>query len=212
MATCKNPRARRRAKICRAVGGVDLEKFSGLSALDAKCRLTNLPGKSKDARRGKDSDYKQQHVMKQMIRHYYGLQEKQFKNCYKKAARMDGATGDNLLHLLESRLDNVVYRLGFACTRAEARQLVNHGHIAVNGQRVTIPSFLVKVGDGIEVREKSRGHLRVQAAIDLAKQRAEHAWLEVDFNQCVGRMKDRVDIEGLPADFKPNLVVELYSK
>lgn len=212
MASTKNPRAKCRLKRCRAVGGVDLEKTSGITSLKKKCRLENLPGKNKDARRGKESDFKQQHMMKQMIRYYYGLQENQFKNTYKRADRMQGATGENLLKLLESRLDNMVYRMGFACTRAEARQLINHGHILVNEQRVTIPSYQVKLHDVVEVKERSRSHLRVQAAIELAKQRAEFSWLEVDYGRCLASFKEEIEVENLPAMFKPNLVVELYSK
>lgn len=212
MASTKKPKQKSRLKICRAVGGVDLEKTSGITPLEKKCRLKNAPGRGGNARRGKASDYKQQHVMKQTIRYYYGLKENQFKNTYKLADRMQGATGNNLLILLESRLDNIVYRMGFACTRAEARQLVSHGHVSVNGQRVTVASYRVQPNDVVAIRKQSKQQLRIQAAIDLAKQRAVFDWLDVDYAQMEGTVKAQADLESLPALFKANLVVELYSK
>jgi small subunit ribosomal protein S4 len=147
-----------------------------------------------------------------LIRRYYDVLEKQFRNYYKKADRAKGSTGDNLLVLLESRLDNVVYRLGFAATRAEARQLVSHKAVLVNGKIVSIPSFHVSPGDLITIREKAKKQLRIGAALALAENRASVSWLEVDAKQMTGAFKSIPDIHELPAEFKVSLVVELYSK
>jgi small subunit ribosomal protein S4 len=142
----------------------------------------------------------------------YGVMEKQFRNYYKKAAQKKGSTGENLLELLESRLDNVVYRMGFAVTRAEARQLVGHKAISVNGKAVNIPSFQVAAGDEIAVREKARNQLRVQAAVDIAEQIGTPEWMEVDFKTKKGVFKNPPDRADLPAEIDESLVVALYSK
>jgi small subunit ribosomal protein S4 len=163
-------------------------------------------------RRGRTTDYGLQLRMKQMIKRYYSVLEKQFRNYYIKADRLKGSTGDNLLKLLECRLDNVVYRMGFAATRAEARQLVSHKGITINNEVVNIPSHTVKPGDIIGVRSKAKGQLRIKAALDLAQQRSTASWVDVDSKNMVGTFKDYPDVSELPAEFKVNLVVELYSK
>ena len=138
--------------------------------------------------------------------------EKQFRNYYKEAARQRGATGENLLRLLESRLDNVVYRMGFGSTRAESRQLVSHRAILVNGQSVNIPSYQVNPGDVISIREKAKKQLRVQSALALAAQRGEPVWLEVNNDKLEGVFKDYPDRQDLTSEINENLIVELYSK
>lgn len=190
----------------------DLGLKSGIRSLDTKCKLDRTPGQHWQ-RRGRNSDYGTQLRMKQVLRRYYGLLERQFRNYYAQADRLKGSTGGNLLKLLESRLDNVVYRMGFAATRAEARQLVNHKSILVNGSVVNIPSYQVKAGDTIEIRSKAKGQFRIRAALDLAQQRNnQSSWIEVDAKEFQGVFKAEPDLSELPAEFKVNLVVELYSK
>lgn len=191
--------------------GTDLQLKSGIRGVESKCKLDTPPGQH-GARRGRTTDYGVMLRMKQLIRRYYGVLEKQFRRYYEQADRRKGSTGENLLQILESRLDNVVYRLGFASTRAEARQLVNHGAILVNGERVTIPSYQVKPNDVIEVTEKARGQLRIKAALELAEQRNQPEWLEVDAKKMRGTFKIYPEMSDLPAEFKVNLVVEYYSK
>ncbi len=174
-------------------------------------KLTLAPGQH-GAKRGRSTDYGMQLRMKQLIRRYYGVLEKQFRLYYSKADRMKGSTGDNLLVLLESRLDNVVYRIGLASTRAEARQIVNHKAILVNGHVVNIPSYSVKPGDVIEVREKAKKQLRILAAMELAKRNEPSQWIEVNSKELSATYKAYPDIFNLPAEFKVNMVVELYSK
>ncbi len=157
----------------------DLQLKSGIRAIDSKCNIERIPGMHWQ-RRGRTTDYGVQLRMKQMIKRYYDVLEKQFANYYKQADRLKGSTGDNLLKLLESRLDNVVYRMGFAATRAEARQLISHKAILVNGEVVNIPSYQVKPGDIIEVRSRAKGQLRIKGALELAQQRAPISWIEVD--------------------------------
>lgn len=191
--------------------GVDLELKSGIRSLDSKCNMNAKPGMH-GAGRGRLSDYGLQLREKQKLRRTYGVLEKQFRNYFKKAARTKGSSGENLLRLLECRLDNVVYRMGYASTRAEARQLVSHGAIEVNGERVTIPSFQVKAGNVVAVREKSRGQERIQNALALSESREVIDWVEVDNGKMTGEFKrvpDRID---LSADINESLVVELYSK
>ena len=191
--------------------GVDLDLLSGVRPLDTKCKLDQSPGMH--GQRGRrTSDYGLQLRAKQRVRRVYGVLEKQFRNYYKEAARLKGATGENLLLLLESRLDNMVYRMGFASTRAEARQLVHHKAIIVNGQVVNIPSYRVKVGDKVSVREKARGQLRIKAAIELVQQNSMlPEWVEVDAEQFAGTFKFLPARTDLP-DYNEQLVVELYSK
>src|SRR3989338_708835 len=151
---------------------MDLSLTSGVRSLDTKCKLDTAPGQH-GARRGREREHGVQLREKQKVRRIYGILERQFENYFKKATRLKGSTGENLLRLLESRLDNVVYRMGFASTRAEARQMVSHGMILVNGKAVNIPSYQIATGDAVSIRERSRGQLRIQAALTLAQGRAE---------------------------------------
>jgi len=191
--------------------GTDLGFKSGVRDIKSKCNLERTPGQHW-ARRSKMTDYGSQLRMKQVIRRYYGLREKQFRQYYKQADQLKGSTGDNLLCLLELRLDNVVYRMGFASTRAEARQLVSHKAIVVNGSVVNIPSYSIAEGDVVEIRSKAKKQLRVAAAMDLAKQRTAVTWLDVDDKDLKGTLSNLPEIDQLPAEFRVNLVVELYSK
>lgn len=189
----------------------DLSLKSGVRDLDTKCKFDHTPGQHWQ-RRGRLTDYGMQLRMKQMMRRYYGVLEKKFRLYYEAADRAKGATGDNLLCLLESRLDNVVYRMGFAVTRAEARQLVSHKSILVNGCVVNIPSYSVKPGDVISVREKAKKQLRIVAALDLASQREPISWIDTDRKEMSGIYKTLPTADQLPPEFKVNYVVELYSK
>ena len=191
--------------------GTDLLLKSGVRPIDSKCRIDSPPGQH-GARRGRLSDYAVQLREKQKVRRFYGVLEKQFRNYYKKAERQKGATGENLLRLLESRLDNVVYRMGFGATRAESRQLVSHKSILVNGRKVNIPSYQVKAEDVVSVTEKARPRLRIQQALQLASQRAPVEWVEVDANKMEGVFKRLPDRGELPPEINENLIVELYSK
>jgi len=191
--------------------GTDLLLKSGVRPIDSKCRIDSPPGQH-GARRGRLSDYAVQLREKQKVRRFYGVLEKQFRNYYKKAERQKGATGENLLRLLESRLDNVVYRMGFGATRAEARQLVSHKAILVNGRKVNIASYQVSPEDIIAVTEKSRAQLRIQSALQLAGQRAPVDWVEVDGTKMEGVFKRAPDRGELPPEINENLIVELYSK
>lgn len=191
--------------------GTDLFLKSGVRPLESKCRQS-VPGQQSTARRARLSDYGLQLREKQKLRRMYGVLEKQFRNYYKKAAALKGSTGENLLQLLERRLDNVVYRMGFAATRAEARQLVGHKGIVVNGEVVNIPSFTVKAGDEIEVREKAKKQLRIQNAMEIAKQMGRVEWIEVDEKTLKGTFKTVPERSDLLPDINENLVVELYSK
>ena len=191
--------------------GTDLFLKSGVRALESKCKAEAIPGQH-GARRGRLSDYGVQLREKQKVRRIYGVLEKQFRNYYKEAARLKGATGENLLQLLESRLDNVVYRIGFGATRAESRQLVSHKAILVNGQAVNIPSYQVKAGDVVSLREKAKKQLRVQSAMALAAQRGEPEWIEVNVDKLEGTFKSVPDRADLSSEINENLIVELYSK
>lgn len=163
-------------------------------------------------RRQRLSDYGLQLREKQKVRRIYGVLEKQFRSYYKEAARRSGATGEVLLQLLESRLDNVVYRMGFGSTRAEARQLVSHKAIAVNGRTVNVASFQVKPGDVITIREKAKNQARIQSALSIAANRGDVAWIEVDAKKMEGTFKAIPERGDLSADINENLIVELYSK
>ncbi len=189
----------------------DLQLKSGIRAIDTKCNLERIPGQHWQ-RRGRTTDYGVQLRMKQLIRRYYDVLERQFRKYYQQADRLKGSTGDNLLKLLESRLDNVVYRMGFAATRAEARQLVSHKAVLINGEVVNIPSYQVSSNDVVEIRSKAKGQLRIKAALDLAQQRGQMSWIDVDTKKMSGTFKGEPDVTELPAEFKINLVVELYSK
>jgi len=191
--------------------GTDLFLKSGVRALESKCKAEAVPGQH-GARRGRLSDYGVQLREKQKVRRIYGVLEKQFRNYYKEAARLKGATGENLLQLLESRLDNVVYRMGFGATRAEARQMVSHKAILVNGVVVNIPSYQVKAGDVVALREKAKKQLRVQSAMALAAQRGEPEWIDMNSEKLEGVFKSVPDRQDLSSEINENLIVELYSK
>jgi len=191
--------------------GTDLFLTSGVRPLDSKCKADTPPGQH-GQRRQRPSDYAVQLREKQKVRRLYGLLERQFRNYYQRADRKKGNTGENLLQLLESRLDNVVYRMGFGSTRAEARQLVSHKGIAVNGSPVNVPSYQVRPGDVIAVREKARNQLRIQSALQLAAQRAPVEWIELDTNKLEGVYKRRPDRGELSQEINESLIVELYSK
>ncbi len=191
--------------------GTDLFLKSGVRALESKCKVETIPGQH-GARRGRLSDYGVQLREKQKVRRIYGILEKQFRSYYKEAARLKGATGENLLQLLESRLDNVVYRSGFGSTRAEARQLVSHKSILVNGAIVNIPSYQVKPGDTVSLREKAKKQLRVQSALALASHRGDAEWIEVNTEKLEAVFKTLPDRQDLSSEINENLIVELYSK
>ena len=191
--------------------GTDLFLKSGARALDSKCKLETAPGQH-GQRRGRLSDYGVQLRENQKVRRIYGILEKQFRGYYKEAARRKGASGENLLKLLESRLDNVVYRMGFGSTRSESRQLVSHKAISVNGKTVNIASYQVAAGDVVAVREKAKKQLRIQNAINLAGQRSNVEWVDVNAEKKEGVFKRVPDRSDLPADINENLIVELYSK
>lgn len=193
--------------------GVDLGLKSPVRGLDSKCKLTQLPGQHGDARRQRLSDYALQLREKQKVRRMYGVLERQFRNYYKEAARLRGATGENLLQLLESRLDNVVYRMGFAVTRAQARQLVSHKSVEVNGKVCNIPSLQVKPGDVVSVREKSRNQLRIKEAAGIARDLdLVPSWIDSDLDKLTGVFKGVPERDDLPPDINESLIVELYSK
>ena len=192
--------------------GTDLFLKSGVRPLDSKCRADTSPGQHGSARRQRLTDYAVQLREKQKVRRMYGVLEKQFRNYYKKADGQKGATGQNLLRLLESRLDNVVYRVGFGSTRAESRQLVSHKAILVNGERVNIASYQVNPNDVISVREQAKGQLRIQSAMELASQRGDVEWVDVNIEKMEGVFKRHPDRSELPSEINENLIVELYSK
>ncbi len=191
--------------------GTDLFLKSGIRPLDSKCKAENIPGQH-GARRGRLSDYGVQLREKQKVRRTYGVLEKQFRGYYQEAARLKGATGENLLQLLECRLDNVVYRMGFGCTRAESRQLVAHKSITVNGDVVNIASFQVKEGDVVAIRSKAKEQLRIKSALELASQRTAIDWVSVDNNKLEGQFTRKPERSDLPAEINESLIVELYSK
>jgi len=191
--------------------GTDLFLKSGVRAIDTKCKIDNAPGVH-GARRGRLSEYGVQLREKQKVRRTYGVLEKQFRNYYKEAARLKGNTGENLLQLLEGRLDNVVYRMGFGATRAEARQLCSHKAILVNGKVVNVPSFKVAANDVVSIREKAKAQSRIKAALEVAEQREKPTWIEVDSSKMEGTFKRLPERSDLSADINEHLIVELYSK
>lgn len=191
--------------------GTDLFLKGRGRSLEAKCKMETPPG-GHAARRPRMSDYALQLREKQKLRHMYGVLERQFRNYYKTASQKKGATGTLLLQLLESRLDNVVYRMGFATTRAEARQLVSHKAIAVNGVTVNIPSYQVQAGDEVVVREKAKQQSRIVEAMEVASQLGLPDWVEVNEKKLTGTFKAVPDRDQILPDINENLVVELYSK
>ena len=192
--------------------GTDLFLKSGTKPLESKCKLQVPPGGIKGERRQRLSDYGTQLREKQKLRRMYGVLERQFRGYYQEAARRTGSTGETLLKLLESRLDNVVYRMGFAATRAEARQLVSHKGVEVNGEPVTIASYQVKPGDVVQIREKARKQLRIQNALTVASQVGFPEWLDVNEKEFRGVFKAAPARDEVLPDINENLVVELYSK
>ena len=190
--------------------GTDLFLKSGVRAIDSKCKIDTAPGQH-GARKARLSDYGVQLREKQKVRRIYGVLEKQFRNYYRDAARQKGNTGENLLQLLEGRLDNVVYRMGFGATRAESRQLVSHKAIMVNGRVVNIP-FQVSPEDVICVREKAKKQARIKASLEVAGQREKPTWVEVDAAKMEGAFKRLPERSDLSADINEQLIVELYSK
>jgi len=191
--------------------GVDLALKSFARPLESKCNLERAPGQH-GGRRSRLSDYGLQLREKQKLRRIYGVLERQFLNYYKEAVRRKGSTGENLLKLLECRLDNVVYRMGFGSTRAEARQLVSHRAILVNDNRINIPSYQLKADDIVSIHEKSRKQIRIQYALQLAQNKNFVDWVDVDTNNMSGVLKRIPDRSDLPPDINESLVVELYSK
>jgi len=192
--------------------GVDLFLKSRARPIESKCQLEKPPGQHGDNRGRRQSDYALQLREKQKLRYMYGVLERQFRNYYKEAAKRKGATGEILLQLLEQRLDNVVYRMGFGSTRSEARQLVSHKAILVNGKSVNIPSYQVNPKDVISVREKARKQVRIADSLAIAEQLGLPEWLEVDSKKMEGLFKTTPERSDLPADINESLVVELYSK
>lgn len=192
--------------------GTDLFLKSGVRALDSKCKADTPPGVHGASRKGRLSDYGTQLREKMKVRRIYGVLERQFSNYYKEAARLRGATGENLLQLLESRLDNVVYRMGFGATRSEARQLVSHRAVLLNGNRVSIASIQVQPGDVVAIHEKSRNQLRIKSALELSAQRGVPSWVEVDAGKMTGTFKAKPERSELSSEINENLIVELYSK
>jgi small subunit ribosomal protein S4 len=199
-----------KCKLSRRVGADLMLKGRGRS-LETKCKLETPPGQH-GARKQRPSDYALQLREKQKLKQMYGVLERQFRNYYLKASRKKGSTGLLLLQMLETRLDNTVYRMGFAATRAEARQLVNHKHIAVNGKTVNMPSYTVTPGDTVEIREKSRSQTRIAQALSIASQIGFPDWMEVDEKGLKGKFKSVPEREQMLPDINENLVVELYSK
>jgi small subunit ribosomal protein S4 len=191
--------------------GTDLYLKSRARSVDSKCNMEKVPGQSGDRRR-RLSDYGVQLREKQKVRRLYGVLERQFRNYYKEADRVKGPTGENLLRLLESRLDNVVYRMGFGSTRNEARQLVSHKAIEVNGKVVNVASYRINPEDVISVRESAKKQDRIKNSVALAEQYGAPEWLEVDGNAMKGTFKRHPDRAELPAEINEQLIVELYSK
>ena len=192
--------------------GTDLFLKSARRSLDSKCKLDSKPGQHGRTSGSRTSDFGNQLREKQKIKRMYGVLERQFRKIFAAAEGRRGNTGENLIALLESRLDNVVYRMGFGSTRAEARQMVSHKAIMVNGQSVNIPSYLVKAGDVIAVREKSKKQNRVIEALQLAAQVGMPAWVEVNADKAEGTFKKVPDRDEFGADINESLIVELYSR
>jgi small subunit ribosomal protein S4 len=191
--------------------GTDLYLKSRARSVDSKCNMEKVPGQSGDRRR-RLSDYGVQLREKQKVRRLYGVLERQFRNYYKEADRVKGPTGENLLVLLESRLDNVVYRMGFGATRSEARQLVSHKAVEVNGKVVNVASYRVKPEDQVSIREAAKKQERIKSSISMAEQYGMPEWMEVDGNAMKGTFKRHPDRAELPAEINEQLIVELYSK
>ncbi|HEX9802397.1 MAG TPA: 30S ribosomal protein S4 [Gammaproteobacteria bacterium] len=201
-----------KCRLCRREG----EKLflKGEKCYTSKCAIENrpFPPGQHGQRRTRLSDYARQLREKQKLRRIYGVLENQFRLYYKEADRLKGSTGENLLQLLECRLDNVVYRMGFGVSRTEARQLVRHNGITVNGKKVNIPSYNVQAGDVVAVAEKAREQLRVKSSVEVSQQRGVAEWIDVDAKKLEGVFKAKPERSELPAEIQEQLVVELYSK
>jgi len=201
-----------KCRLCRRQG----EKLflKGEKCFTSKCAIEKrgFPPGQHGKRRARLTDYAIQLREKQKVRRIYGVLEKQFRRYYKEADRRKGSTGENLLQLLECRLDNVLYRMGIGASRSEARQLVRHNAITVNGQKVNIPSYQVKPGDVIAVTEAAKKQLRIQASIELAQQQGLCGWVEFDPEKMQGVFKAVPERSDLPAEINEHLIVELYSK
>jgi len=200
-----------KAKLSRREG-TDLFLKSARRSLDSKCKLDSKPGQHGRTSGARTSDYGNQLREKQKVKRMYGVLERQFRRYFAEADRRKGNTGETLLQLLESRLDNVVYRLGFASTRAEARQLVSHKAIVVNGNVVNIPSFQVKVGDVVAIREKAKKQVRIAEALSLAEQSGFPLWVSVDAKKMEGSLKTLPDRSDYNQEVNESLIVELYSR
>jgi len=192
--------------------GTNLFLKSPARNIDTKCKFDRIPGVRPSARRPRITVYGTQLREKQKLRRMYGVLEKQFRNYYKEAARIPGSTGLNLLQLLEARLDNVVYRMGFGVTRAESRQLVSHKSVMVNGRKVNVASYRVEPGDEIEIVDKSKGQLRIKSALEISEQIGFVSWVDVDIKAVKGRFRSLPERADLPPDINEALVVALYSK
>jgi small subunit ribosomal protein S4 len=193
--------------------GTDLFLKSPARPIDKKCKIEQKPGQHGAAKKGKSSDYSVQLREKQKVKRMYGVLERQFRRYYAEASRRKGATGENLLRLLECRLDNIVYRMGFAVTRAQARQLVSHRGVMVNGKVVNLPSYQVKVGDVVALAERAKDQLRVKEAVQLSQEMdLAPSWLEIDAGKATGVFKQLPERSDLSAEINENLIVELYSK
>ena len=195
--------------------GADLSLKSPARAIDSKCKLEQKPGQHGAAgtKKGRLSDYGVQLREKQKVKRIYGLLERQFRSYYQKASGQKGNTGENLLRMLESRLDNVVYRMGFAVTRAGARQLVSHAAVRVNGKKVNLPSYQVRPGDEVGISERAKSQLRIQEALTVSQEMdLVPTWIEVDAKKATGMFKALPERSDLPSDINESLIIELYSK
>ena len=192
--------------------GTDLFLKSARRSLDSKCKLDSKPGQHGRISGARTSDYGQQLREKQKLKRMYGVLEKQFRKYFAEAERRRGNTGEQLIQLLESRLDNVVYRMGFGSTRAEARQLVSHRAIELNGHTADIPSMLVKAGDIVSIREKAKAQLRIRESLDLAAGQGMPQWVDVESTKLTGTFKQVPDRADVARDINESMVVELYSR
>ncbi|RZS85608.1 30S ribosomal protein S4 [Pigmentiphaga kullae] len=192
--------------------GTDLFLKSARRSLDSKCKLESKPGQHGRTSGARTSDYGLQLREKQKLKRMYGILEKQFRKYFEEAERRKGNTGENLIQLLESRLDNVVYRMGFGSTRAEARQLVSHKALMLNGHTANVPSIIVKAGDVITVREKAKKQARIQEALQLASSQGMPQWVSVDATKLEGTFKQAPDRADVARDINESMVVELYSR
>jgi small subunit ribosomal protein S4 len=192
--------------------GTDLYLKSARRSVDSKCKLDSKPGQHGRTSGARTSDYGTQLREKQKVKRMYGVLERQFRRYFEEADRIRGNTGENLIALLEKRLDNVVYRMGFGSTRAEARQLVSHKAITVNGQTVNIPSYSVKVGDIVAIREKSKKQTRVADSLQLLQQSGFPNWVSVDPTKMEGTFKQVPDRGDVAQDINESMIVELYSR